>query len=66
MSQRKRIRRYDVPEPRNEAERKALCGFNASAMEAYWDKRGDMHQSFFLAHQTEAPADTGMLWAVVS
>ncbi len=65
MSKRKRIRRYDVPEPRNEAERKALCGFNASAMEAYWDKRGDMHQSFFLAQQTEAPPDTVRLWELV-
>jgi len=60
-----RRRRWNVAPPRNEAERKVLCGFDQSAMERYWDKNADQHQAFFLSNQTESPPDTANLWDMV-
>lgn len=54
-------RRWNVAPPKNDAERKLLCGFDPSSMERYWDKNADKHSAFFLAGQTEAPPDESNL-----
>jgi hypothetical protein len=64
MALKRHVRRFDTVEPKNAAERIQLCGFNASAMEAYWDKNAGEHATFFLAQQTEPPPDTVRLWTV--
>lgn len=59
---RKRVRRYNVAEPKNESQRFALCGYDQRRSEEYWAKRGGEHSTFFLAQQTTAPKDTVRIW----
>lgn len=65
MTKARQVRRWKTQDPRNATERLALCGFNSSAAEAYWDKHADKHQTFFIAGQTEPPPETVRLWEMV-
>jgi len=56
--------KFDVPEPRNAADRAQLCGFNLEEAIRYWDssQAADDHERFFIAGATTARPDTVRLW----
>lgn len=58
--------RWDNPEPRNAAERAALCGFSLDEVERYWESSAaaDNHVEFFIANQTQSRADAVRLWEI--
>jgi len=59
-------RRAVVAPPRNAAERKALCGFVESQIEAYWDSAAaaDNHRPFFIAGATRERQQTVRGWEI--